>query len=152
MTVRRIEVPERLGALAALPGCDYTVAFAARSAEQRSPEQWARAVFEGGSPVMRTFLRTGWSLALGFRLGPNGSPQHVLGWRLVSADDTAAVVEQESPLMLARNVFWPDGDRIVWGTFVRYRNGAARLIWPPVSLVHVRTAHPLLRKAVSAHP
>lgn len=48
-----------------------------------SPEQWARAALEGAPQPLRLFIVFGWRVVLGFRLGPQASADHILGWRVV---------------------------------------------------------------------
>lgn len=60
---------------------DYTDRFTAdKSPDSRTAEAWMRAVLEGAPAMLRWFVRFGWRAALGFRLGPAGSPEHILGW------------------------------------------------------------------------
>ena len=60
---------------------DYASAFEVTIGEGdgRSPEQWARAVFEGAPTAIRWFVVFGWRYVLGLRLGPRSSPDYVAG-------------------------------------------------------------------------
>jgi hypothetical protein len=64
---------------------DYDDCFTAPRAatDDRTPEQWARAVFEGAPPPVRWFLVNGFRYGLGLRFGPQPSPEHVLGWAII---------------------------------------------------------------------
>ena len=114
-----------------LPESDYASAFElpVEPASTRTPEEWARGVFEGAPPVLRRFMRAGWRFPLRFRLAPRGAPGHILGCRIIRNEGTAIVLEQRSPLMTAHNIVFVERTRIVWTTLVRYRRPIARPLW-----------------------
>lgn len=113
--------------------CAYEVAVA--PADGRSAEEWARAAWEGASAPLRWVIVAGWRLVLGLRLGPRGSPDHILGWRIVERP-VDEVVCQASGVLTAINAFRRVDGRFVWSTFARYEGRSGRLIWPPVSVLH----------------
>ena len=83
---------------------DYTDSFEApiATANDRTPEQWARAVFEHAPRPVRRLLVSGFRYGLGLRLGPRPSPEHVLGWEIVQPEtrldhDRVAVVAPDFP-------------------------------------------------------
>jgi hypothetical protein len=119
--------------------CGFAVVVA--PGDGRSTEQWARAVWEEAPAPIRLFLIAGWRLVLGLRLGDRNSADHVLGWKIVHRLPNETAIEAKSRTLTAYNTFQRDDDRLIWSTFVRYDRPAARLIWPPVSLVH----RPLVR-------
>ena len=125
--------------------CGYAVVVA--SGDGRSTEQWARAVWEEASAPMRLFLIAGWRLVLGLRLGSRDSADHVLGWKIVHRLPNETAVEAKSRTLTAHNTFRRDDQRLVWSTFVRYDRPAARIIWPPVSLLHRPLVRYSLRRA-----
>jgi hypothetical protein len=125
--------------------CAYEIAVAAN--DRRSPEQWARAAWEGSPAVLRWFMLAGWRLVLGLRLGPRSSPDHILGWRIVERGPDETVCQLNSGFLNAYNTFRSVDGRFIWSTFVRYERPVARLLWPPVSLLHRRLVRVRLRRA-----
>ncbi len=136
----------------ALADPDYTAAFELLLPEPttRSPEDWARAVFEDAPKLLRWFIRAGWRFPLGFQLGPSGSPAHVLGCRIIRADRTTIVLEQRSALMTAHNIVFVERTRIVWTTIVRYQHPLARPLWSVSAALHHRILPHLLTQAANA--
>src|SRR5438132_5006213 len=59
--------------------CAFAVEVPRR--DERSTEQWARAIWEDAPVALRWFIVAGWRFVLGLRLGARHSPDHVLGWR-----------------------------------------------------------------------
>jgi len=82
---------------------DYRDAFEVPTdrTDTRTPEQWARAVFESAPRKSRWFLLLGWRGVLGLRLGPRPSSDHVLGWRIVETSPEAVRLELRSAVMTA---------------------------------------------------
>ncbi|WP_147397421.1 hypothetical protein [Amycolatopsis panacis] len=80
---------------------DYTsTLYAERDAgDQRTAEQWARAVWEDAPLPMRMFLRAGWR-CLGLR-SPR-APDRVLGWTIAESTPDSVVLEIPSRIMTAR--------------------------------------------------
>ncbi|MFG2628469.1 DUF2867 domain-containing protein [Streptomyces sp. NPDC048473] len=166
---RRVEVPRVAAAaeeeLAA--GAGYASAFELPVADARSrtPEQWARAVFEDAPVLLRGFLVLGWSLVLRIRLGPRPSPGHVLGWTVSdSAADSdtgrdagtgtdegpgsnTTTLAAPSPLITTRNVAVVNASTVVWVTFVRFDRRIARPVWAMIAPIHHLAIPYLLRRA-----
>jgi hypothetical protein len=151
---RRIEVPHE-GAASELPshGYDYASAFEipAPQASSRSPEQWARSVFEDAPRPLRVLVRAGWRFPLLFDAAKPG-PGQVLGARITSTGPTWLVLEQRSPLMLANNIVSVEQGRIVWVTVVRYRRRIARPLWAVSAVIHHRVLPYLLARAARTPP
>jgi hypothetical protein len=105
---------------------DYCDSFAVgrASSDQRTAQDWFRAAFEESPAVFRHGLPVAWRSLLGLRLGPRPSPDHVLGWRRVSADPELAVYEAQSPITEANLVMRLETNRAVLSTFVHYRRPA----------------------------
>ncbi len=147
--VRRVEVPEtdRIAATA-----DYATAFAVEvgNEDERTPEQWARLIFEGAPTALRWFVTIGWRFVLGLRLGPTRSPEYVLGWRIVGRAAQAITLRAESKLIVAHKVVLAANARVTVTTSVRYERRSGRLVWTAVSPVHHRT-EPLLLSRAAAH-
>jgi hypothetical protein len=149
IAVRRVAVTDEVSATDTLPEPHYAAQFelSLGHASARSPEHWARATFEDAPAALRWFIRTGWRLGLGFRLGPASSPDHVLGCRIAHSGPEVIILEQRSPLMTAHNLVLTRDARVVWATFVRYHRPAARPLWSVSALIHHRTLPYLLEHA-----
>jgi hypothetical protein len=147
---RRVEVTEEATNFGST---DYASAFevTVRGTDVRSPEQWARAIFEEAPKAMRWFVLVGWKYVLGLRLGPRLSPSHVLGWKIVSMAPDTIVLDSRSALMTAHKVLRVHSTRIVVTTFVRYERRPAQPIWLAVAPVHHRT-EPYFLGHAAAHP
>lgn len=128
---------------------DYTDSFAADlpAGETRSPEQWARAVFEGAPLLLRWFLVVGFRFGLGMRLGPRSSPDHVLGWKIVARESESITVEARSWCLTSRLVFATAESRLTQSTYVSYDRPIAVVLWPPVAIVHRRIVPRLVKHA-----
>jgi hypothetical protein len=128
---------------------DYADSFevAQDAGDSRSPEQWARALFEGAPPVLRTFLPVGWRGALGFRLGPRPSDLHVLGWRVAETSTDTIRLELWSPLMTGQLVLRVRESSTTVTTVVAYRRWAARVLWGAIAPIHRQLMPYLLGRA-----
>ncbi|MGW7561539.1 DUF2867 domain-containing protein [Streptomyces sp. NPDC054757] len=128
---------------------DYASAFElpSRHARSRTPEQWARATFEGAPATVRWALLRGWTLVLGLRMGPRPSPDHVLGWPVSESGPGSVTLEARSPLVATRNVVVVNGSGVVWVTFVRYHRRLSRLVWAAAAPVHHLAVPYLLGRA-----
>ncbi len=129
---------------------DYTDSFGASAAsDDRTPEQWARAVFEDAPRLVRWFLLTGFRYGLGLRLAPRRSPEHVLGWAIIGRERDSLTLESRSWFLTSRLVFRTEVSRVTQSTFVRYDKRIAAVIWPPVSILHRQIVPRLLRHAAA---
>ena len=130
---------------------DYTESFAIEIGhdDRRSPEQWARAVFEDAPLPVRWFLLLGWKAGLGLRLGPQSSPEYILGWRIAAAECDAIRLELQSALMTAVLVLRVDGSTASLTTSVCYKRRAARPLWAVARPIHKRMVPYLLSRAAS---
>jgi hypothetical protein len=133
------------------PAYNYTDSFEAEfaTADDRSPEQLARAVFEGAPRSVRWLLLAGWRFVLGLRLGPRPSPEHVLGWAIVERGPESVTLELRSWFLTSRLVFRIGESRATQATFVRYDRPIAVAIWPAVSIFHRQIVPRCLRRAVA---
>jgi hypothetical protein len=138
--------------LAAAAQADFVCAFevAVAPGDARTSEQWARAAWEGAPAAMRWVMLVGWRVVLGFRLGPRPSPDHILGWRIAERRADETICQLSSGLLDASNTFRLVDGRLVWSTVVTYARPAARVIWPPVSLLHRPLVRVALRRAASS--
>jgi hypothetical protein len=131
-------------------GCAYEVDVA--PGDERSAEQWAREAWEGAPAPLRWFMLAGWRLVLGLRLGPRSSRDHILGWGITAQSPDETVCQLSSPFLSASNIFRRVGGRLVWSTYVTYDRPIARVIWPPVSLLHRPLVRIALRRAARQQP
>jgi hypothetical protein len=140
-TARRTDVPERILAMGPLADPSYSCAFAiaAPPSGARSAENWLRGIMEGAPAPMRWSIVAGWVGVLRLRLGPRPSPDHVLGWRVVSTSPTEIVIGVEGPLLSARQVVEVQQDAVLHPTIIRYDQPAARALWGMAAPIHVRT-------------
>jgi hypothetical protein len=131
---------------------DYSDSFEAELApgDGRSPEQLARAVFEGVPRPVRWLLVAGFRFGLGLRLAPRASSEHVLGWAIVAREPDAITVQAQSWFLTSRLVFRGHESRVTQATFVRYDRPIAAIIWLPVSIVHRQIVPRLVRHAAAA--
>lgn len=151
MKARRIEVTAAIRAadeLSELPVPDYASAFAVAIPQTatRSPEDWARSVFEDAPSPIRRLVRTGWRFPLRFDLAATG-PDQVLGARITSSAASRVILEQRSPALLAHNIVSVEPTRVVWVTVVSYRRPIGRPLWAVSALIHHRVLPYLLTRA-----
>lgn len=149
MRAQRITTAERLRIDGRDVTPDYSDAFEVSSApaDSRSPEQWARALFEDAPPVLRFLLPVGWRGALGFRLGPRPSPNHVLGWRIAETEADALRLELLSPLMTGQLILHAGQSTASVTTLVAHRHSAARMLWGAIAPIHRQLMPYLLGRA-----
>ncbi|MEU2394639.1 DUF2867 domain-containing protein [Streptomyces sp. NPDC007369] len=150
LTVRqRHDVPAEVRALVpADSGYVDLFTLTAEGASRRSPEQWARALFEDVAGRQGQFI---WRVLLGLRLrgapSASASAQHVAGWRIAERRDGRIRLEAHSWMLTGHLVVDVQDDQVSLATVVRYRRSAAARIWPPLATVHRRLAPGLLRDA-----
>lgn len=144
--------PEALSEAQSFAAPDYASAFAVRAqGTDHTAEQWARTMFEGAPKAVRWLLVFGWRHVLRFRLGPEASPDHVLGWKIVANTPDSIVLELRSPFMTAHKILRTEPSLTFTMTLVRYERRVARALWSAAMLVHHRTEPYLLGHAVSHH-
>jgi hypothetical protein len=133
---------------------DYADAFEVRVTEPdaRTAEQWARCALEQARPLLRRTVLTAHRHLLRFRLGPLDSPDHVLGWTIVTSEPDVIRLEASSPVI--RGVIIgrrSDPTTVVLTTFVRFeRPAVARVVWAIAAPLHRRVARELLVDAAEA--
>jgi Protein of unknown function (DUF2867) len=137
---------------------DYDDSFAAprAAADDRTPEQLARAVLEDAPRPVRWFLVSGFRYGLGLKFGPRPSPEHVLGWAIIDRSPDSVTIESRSWFLTSRLVFRTEPSRVSYSTYVRYDRRIAAIIWPPVSMLHRQIVPRILRhaarRAQAPHP
>jgi hypothetical protein len=118
---------------------DYADAFeVSRSrTDRRSAEQWARDGFERVSLPTRRSLLLVHRWILGFRLGPWASPNHVLGWRIVTSEPELLHLEARSRLLNGHMVWRLHDERLVMTTFLYYEmRRTAPVVWAVIGKLH----------------
>jgi Protein of unknown function (DUF2867) len=152
VTARQVAVPRRVRARSSFAKVDYEDACVLRTgrAQDRTAEDWARAMLEGASPHTQTKLRTVW-LALGLKLGPTDSKERVLGWKVRRSNPDAVVLAAKSGLGLSAEVLVERRRRsLLAATFLQQHNPIARAIWFGIAPGHRQTVRRLLEAAVQA--
>jgi hypothetical protein len=133
---------------------NYADSFAAEIAtgDDRTPEQWAHAVFEEAPRPVRWFLLAGFRYGLNLRLAPRTSPEHVFGWAILDRSPDSITIESRSWYLTSRLLFETDPAHVKLSTHVRYDKPIAKALWPPVSILHRQILPRLLRHAARQPP
>jgi hypothetical protein len=146
--VRQVAVPGAVRALCTLSRIDYEDAFLLETpaAQDRTAEQWARAILEEAPSALRGSLRRGW-LALGLELGPSGAERFVLGWEVRrSARDFVLLGARSRIGMPAELLFKREPSAVLISTFVQQDNPLARALWAGIEPFHQRVVPHVLRQ------
>jgi hypothetical protein len=133
---------------------DYADAFGIRLREPdaRSAEQFARCALEQAPWRVRWTVRIVQRHLLRLRLGPRSSPDHLLGWKILTSQPDVIHLEAVSPLLgrgaiVARRV---DPTCAVVTTYLFYaRPAPARVLWKIAGPLHRRVAPYLLERAAA---
>jgi hypothetical protein len=129
---------------------DYADAFTVvrRSDDTRDAEQWARDCLDGAPPLFRLVVPKLWRWAVGFRLGPIPSSDHVLGWRLIGATPETVELRTSGWQASADVVIRVRQASVLFTTWFRYeRPIAGRITWCVLAPVHRFFVPRLLRWA-----
>jgi hypothetical protein len=133
---------------------DYADAFEIRVREPdaRTAEQFARCALEQAPWPVRWTVWIAHRYLLRMRLGPRSSPDHILGWKILTSQPDVIHLEAVSPL-LGRGVLVlrrVDPTCVVITTYVFYtRPGPARVVWRIAGPLHRRIAPYLLEHAAA---
>jgi hypothetical protein len=112
----------------------------------RTAEEWARAMLEEAPPGVRGRLRRGWRM-LGVRLGPVQARDRVLGWEIRRRDPDVVVLGADSFLGFgAELLFRPQGESLLFATFVEQRTVASRAVWAWLAPTHRNVVQGLLAR------
>jgi hypothetical protein len=147
--VRQVAVPPGARAVTTLAHIDYEDAFALETtaAQERTAEQWARAVLEDAPAAFRRTLRRTW-FALGLQLGPARTEGFVFGWEVRSTTADIALLAVRSRIGLrAELVFKREQHLLVLASFVQDQNRIARAATAAVAPVHRQAVRYLLTQA-----
>ena len=149
--VRQVTPPPAARALSTLSRVDYEDAFLVEAgpAQNRTGEQWARAVLEDAPMSTRKSLSRGWS-ALGLRLGSIESGQFVLGWEVRHVTLDAVLLGASGRFGLSGELlFQRQQHTLLFATFVRLENRVARGLWARIEVRHRQVVRDLLEQASS---
>jgi hypothetical protein len=112
-----------------------------------TPEQWARATFEGAPAFVRVFLTVSWQYGLGLRLGARASPDHVLGWLISTSGSESITLKARSRLMVAENIVTVREATVDLVTLVQFTGRPGRVLWALATPLHNRMIPYLLGRA-----
>jgi hypothetical protein len=152
--VTQVEPTAAARSVSTLSRIDYSDAFLLEtgSTVDRTGEQWARAVMESAPATTRDSLSRGWSL-LGLTLGATRSDRHVLGWEVRRSTPALALLGADGRFGISGELlFEPRPDALLFATFVRLANPAARAVWAGVAPRHRRVVRHLLGRAARSGP
>ncbi len=147
--VRQVAMPPGARALSTLSHVDYEDAFLVdtRSAQDRTGEQWARAVLEDAPMIVRSALLSGWS-SLGLRLGVGRSERFVLGWEVQRSTPDFVLLAASSRIgMPAELLFKRQQHTLLFATFVQKENPIAHAVWAAVDPLHRPVVRYVLEQA-----
>jgi hypothetical protein len=147
--VRQTDVPEASRALSTLSHIDYADAFTVDvdGAEERTAEQWARAVLEDAPAAVRRSLQSGWS-AIGLKLGAAPPERSVLGWEIRHSTPDHILLGADSRIGMAGELLVRrEHQALLFSTFVQQDSPVARTVWAGVEPVHVPIVRRILEHA-----
>ncbi len=147
--VRQVTLPPAARALSTLSRVDYEDAFLVETgpAQDRTGEQWARAILEDAPKSTRNALSGGWS-ALGLRLGSTQSDRFVLGWEIRRSTPDVALLGASGRLGLSGELLFEHQQHtLLFATFVQLENRIARARWAGIAPRHRQVVRGLLEQA-----
>jgi hypothetical protein len=136
--VRQVAVPAAARALSTLSHIDYEDAFLVDvgPTQERTAEQWARAIVEDAPVTVRRALLSGWS-AIGLKLGPTRSDRFLLGWEVGCSTPDVVLLGADSGIgMRGQLLFMRHEDALLFATFVQQDNDTARAVWARIEPAH----------------
>jgi len=148
--VRQVPLPAEARARSSLAHVDYEDCFLMEvpQPDERTAEQWARAVLEDAPAPLQRSLRSAWR-SLGMRIGPVRGDGFVLGWTVRQSEPDVVLLGGTSRLgMQAELVLERQQDGLLFATLVQFDNPGARTLWSAaVERAHVRAVRYVLEKA-----
>ena len=132
---------------------DYADAFEVSvcGPDTRTAEEVVRAGLEGAPGWLGTMVLIAHRHVLRFELAPAGTPDHIMGWEVLSAEHDVMRLRATGPLMDGLLIARRAGpSEAVLETYVSYRRRVlGRIIWAAVGPVHRAVAPYLLRRAAA---
>ena len=153
LSVRQVAVPPAARALSTLSRIDYADAFVVQTGpgHHRTPEEWARAILEGGPRTVQTKLLLGWS-AIGLKVVDGRSDRSVLGWAVRNSTPEFVLLGADSRIGMPGELLFKRGhDALLFATFVQQDNLIARTVWAATETAHVRVVRQILEQASRRH-
>lgn len=140
-------MPEAIRCLSPMGRHDYADLFTLTTAgaDNRSAQQWARALFEDAAGLQGQLL---WRVLLGLRLKSRRATGHVAGWRIAGRGDGWVRLAADSWFMTAHLIVRVGADHVSLATLIRYDRPVAEWIWVPMSKKHRQVAPGLLHEAL----
>jgi hypothetical protein len=135
--------------LTTLDHVDYTDGFRLETglAQERTAEDWARALLEEAPAATRAKLRRGW-FVLGVRLGSTEDDRLVLGWTVRRSSPDNVLLAARSLLGFEAEVLVRrERTAVVVATFMQLKNPVARAVWAAFAPQHRRVLRHLLKEA-----
>ena len=144
--VRQVAVPPAARARSTLrPWYEDAFVLETGAAQERTGEEWARALLEDAPAGMQRSLRRGWWCALGLLLGSTRDERRVLGWEVRRRAPEFALLGADSRLGMVGEVLVEHRPRaLLVATFIQMRNPLARVVWAGVSPGHRQAVRALL--------
>jgi hypothetical protein len=147
--VCRVAMPPAARAHSTLSQIDYEDAFLVDvgPVEERTAEQWARAILEDSPTSIRTSLMSGWR-AIGLKVGSDESGQSVLGWQVRRCSPDFILLGADSCIGLPGELlFTRMRNALLFNTFTQHGNLIARAVWAATEPTHVRVVRYILEQA-----
>lgn len=145
--VIQVRLPADARALCTLSRVDYDDAFIVDAGDERTAQQWVRAVFNDAPLAVRARLVSGWT-GLGLKLGDPWSARRVLGWRVQRSSPSVVILAAQSILGLqAELLFRTEPRGLLFATLVQQNNATARAVWARVTATHQTVVRSLLDDA-----
>jgi hypothetical protein len=147
---QRATVPIRARELAALDQVDYADCFTVAVSTTRTSEEWLRLVV-GAMPALFVAVRAA-HRALGLRLAPADSPEHIIGWEVLRSDLDECVLGNAGWLGAARIVGLTPPGQVVLATLIEFNGITGRALWTAAAPVHRAVARYCLNALPSLTP
>jgi hypothetical protein len=134
---------------------DYTDAYTLQGSATLAgtAEEFARAGLEGCNPVLRRAIRLLHHRVLGLRLAPADSPDHIIGWRIVTNELDVIHLEAAGPIghsaLVCRRV---GAGAASVQTFLWFDNWVARPLWALVGSAHRGVTPRLMERVARERP
>ena len=145
--VRDLSLPTELA------NYDYADSFEIQLGEpdEHTAEEWVRCALENAPLATRLTISNAWRHALRFDVGPDSSPQHLLGANIVESRPDLIQLELSGPLLrgviLGRR---PDPQTVSLTTLLFYEQTLrAQAAWVVVGPAHRRIVPQLLEQAAA---
>jgi Protein of unknown function (DUF2867) len=145
--VSQVLLPDDARRLSTLLRVDYEDAFVVDADDQRTAEQWVRAVFNDAPLAVRARLVSGWT-GLGLNLAGPSSARRVLGWKVQHSSPNVMLLAADSMLGLqAELLFRTEPRGLLFATLIQQNNPAARALWVRITPTHQKIVRSLLEGA-----